>query len=222
MSGRNNDNTETSRQDEEMADQKATNVHWHEGDITREHREKILGHRGATLWFTGLSGSGKSTVAVELEGMLNELGMLSYRLDGDNVRMGINKNLGFSAEDRTENIRRIGEVAKLFVDSGVIALSSFISPYRDDRDQVRALHEAAGMDFIEVFVDCSLEAAEARDPKGLYKKARAGEIKNFTGIDDPYEKPDSPEIHLHSDQQTLEEEVNEIFSVLRERGIISK
>jgi adenylylsulfate kinase len=205
-----------------MADQKATNVHWHEGDITRQHREKILGHKGATLWFTGLSGSGKSTIAVELEGMLNELGMLSYRLDGDNVRMGINKNLGFSAEDRTENIRRIGEVAKLFVDSGVIALSSFISPYRADRDQVRALHEAAGMDFIEVYVDCSLESAEARDPKGLYKKARAGEIKNFTGIDDPYEAPDAPEIHLHSDQQTLEEEVNQIFSVLRERGIISQ
>jgi adenylylsulfate kinase len=205
-----------------MADQKATNVHWHEGDITREHREKILGHKGATLWFTGLSGSGKSTIAVELEGMLNELGMLSYRLDGDNVRMGINKNLGFSAEDRTENIRRIGEVAKLFVDSGVIALSSFISPYRADRDQVRALHEAAGMDFIEVYVDCSLESAEARDPKGLYKKARAGEIKNFTGIDDPYEAPDAPEIHLHSDQQSLEEEVNQIFSVLRERGIISQ
>jgi adenylylsulfate kinase len=205
-----------------MADQKATNVHWHEGDITREHREKILGHKGATLWFTGLSGSGKSTIAVELEGMLNELGMLSYRLDGDNVRMGINKNLGFSAEDRTENIRRIGEVAKLFVDSGVIALSSFISPYRADRDQVRALHEAAGMDFIEVHVDCSLESAEARDPKGLYKKARAGEIKNFTGIDDPYEAPDAPEIHLHSDQQSLEEEVNQIFSVLRERGIISQ
>jgi len=205
-----------------MADQKATNVHWHEGDITRQHREKILGHKGATLWFTGLSGSGKSTIAVELEGMLNELGMLSYRLDGDNVRMGINKNLGFSAEDRTENIRRIGEVAKLFVDSGVIALSSFISPYRADRDQVRALHEAAGMDFIEVYVDCSLESAEARDPKGLYKKARAGEIKNFTGIDDPYEAPDAPEIHLHSDQQSLEEEVNQIFSVLRERGIISQ
>ena len=205
-----------------MADQKATNVHWHEGDITRQHREKILGHKGATLWFTGLSGSGKSTIAVELEGMLNELGMLSYRLDGDNVRMGINKNLGFSAEDRTENIRRIGEVAKLFVDSGVIALSSFISPYRADRDQVRALHEAAGMDFIEVYVDCSLESAEARDPKGLYKKARAGEIKNFTGLDDPYEAPDAPEIHLHSDQQSLEEEVNQIFSVLRERGIISQ
>lgn len=204
-----------------MADQKATNVHWHEGDITREHREKILGQKGATLWFTGLSGSGKSTVAVELEGMLSELGVLTYRLDGDNVRMGINKNLGFSAEDRTENIRRIGEVAKLFVDSGVIALSSFISPYAADRDQVRALHAEAGMEFIEVYVDCSLEAAESRDPKGLYKKARAGEIKNFTGIDDPYEAPPAAEIHLHSDQQSLAEEVDIILTVLRERGIIS-
>lgn len=204
-----------------MAEQKATNVHWHEGDITREHRARLLGHKGATLWFTGLSGSGKSTVAVELEGMLNEMGVLAYRLDGDNVRMGINKNLGFSAEDRTENIRRIGEVAKLFVDSGVIALSSFISPYKADRDQVRALHEADDMDFIEVFVDCSLEAAEERDPKGLYKKARAGEIKNFTGIDDPYEAPDKPEIHLHSDRQTLAEEVEQILSVLRERSIIN-
>jgi adenylylsulfate kinase len=204
-----------------MADQKATNVHWHEGDITREHRGKLIGHKAATLWFTGLSGSGKSTVAVELEGTLYEMGVLSYRLDGDNVRMGINKNLGFSAEDRTENIRRIGEVAKLFVDSGVIALSSFISPYRDDRDQVRALHEEAGMEFIEIYVDCSLEAAESRDPKGLYKKARAGEIKNFTGIDDPYEEPSSPEIHLHSDQQSLAEEVAIILAALKERGIIS-
>ncbi|MEH6582572.1 MAG: adenylyl-sulfate kinase [Halioglobus sp.] len=203
-----------------MADQKATNVTWHEGDITREHRTKLLGHKGATLWFTGLSGSGKSTVAVELEGTLNELGILSYRLDGDNVRLGINKNLGFTAEDRTENIRRIGEIAKLFVDTGVIALSSFISPYSADRDEVRALHEAAGMDFIEIYVDCSLEAAESRDPKGLYKKARAGEIKNFTGIDDPYEEPRDPEIHLHSDQQSLSEEVQAILSVLRERGII--
>ncbi len=203
-----------------MAEQKATNVHWHEGDITREHRAKILGHKGATLWFTGLSGSGKSTVAVELEGVLSEMGVLAYRLDGDNVRLGINKNLGFSAEDRTENIRRIGEVAKLFVDSGVLALSSFISPYAADRDQVRTLHEEAGMDFIEVFVDCSLEAAESRDPKGLYKKARAGEIKNFTGIDDPYEAPERAEIHLRSDQQTLEEEVNMILDELRSRGII--
>ena len=204
-----------------MAEQKATNVHWHEGDITREHRGKIVGHKGATLWFTGLSGSGKSTVAVELEGTLHEMGVLSYRLDGDNVRMGINKNLGFSAEDRTENIRRIGEVAKLFVDSSVIALSSFISPYRADRDQVRALHEEAGMEFIEIYVDCSLEEAEKRDPKGLYKKARAGEIKNFTGIDDPYEEPLSPEIHLHSDQQSLEEEVTLILAALKERGIIA-
>jgi len=205
-----------------MAEQKATNVHWHEGDITSEHRQKLMGHKGATLWFTGLSGSGKSTVAVELEGVLHQMGVVSYRLDGDNVRMGINKNLGFSAEDRTENIRRIGEIAKLFVDAGTIALSSFISPYRADREQVRELHEAAGMDFIEVFVDCSLEAAESRDPKGLYKKARAGEIKNFTGIDDPYEAPTKPEIHLHSDQQSLAEEVETILLVLKERGVINK
>ena len=160
-------------------------------------------------------------MAVELEGTLNQMGVLAYRLDGDNVRMGINKNLGFSAEDRAENIRRIGEVSKLFVDSGIIALSSFISPYAADRDKVRALHEESGMDFIEIFVDCSLEAAESRDPKGLYKKARAGEIKNFTGIDDPYEAPSKPEIHLRSDQQTLEEEVQEILTVLKDRGIIS-
>ena len=132
-----------------MAEQKATNVHWHEGDITADHRGKLLGQKGATLWFTGLSGSGKSTVAVALEGALYEQKRLSYRLDGDNVRMGINKNLGFSAEDRAENIRRIGEVSKLFVDTGVIVLSSFVSPYREDRDQVRELHEQAGMDFIE-------------------------------------------------------------------------
>jgi adenylylsulfate kinase len=203
-----------------MAEQKATNVHWHEGDITREHRAKLLGHKGATLWFTGLSGSGKSTVAVELEGTLSQMGVLSYRLDGDNVRLGINKNLGFSAEDRIENIRRIGEISKLFVDAGLVTLSSFISPYRADRDTVRALHEAAGMDFIEVFVDCSLESAESRDPKGLYKKARAGEIKNFTGIDDPYEAPANPEIHLRSDQMSLEQEIDIILAALRERGII--
>ena len=203
-----------------MVEQKATNVHWHEGDITREHRQKLLGHKGATLWFTGLSGSGKSTVAVELEGRLNEMGILAYRLDGDNVRLGINKNLGFSAEDRTENIRRIGEVAKLFADCGVIALSSFISPYAADRNQVRELHDAAGMDFVEVFVDCPLAEAEDRDPKGLYKKARAGEIKNFTGIDDPYEAPAKPEVHLRSDQMSVEEEVDVILAALRERGII--
>ena len=205
-----------------LAKQKATNVTWHDGEVTRENRHEILRQKGATIWFTGLSGSGKSTVAVALENALFERGKLSYRLDGDNVRLGINKNLGFSAEDRAENIRRIGEIAKLFVDSGQIALSSFVSPYREDRDNVRKLHQEAGMEFIEVFVDCSLEAAEARDPKGLYKKARAGEIKNFTGIDDPYEAPENPELHLHSDQQTLEEEVNLILDLLRDRGIVTK
>ena len=203
-----------------MAKQVATNVHWHEGDITREDRNALLGQKGATLWFTGLSGSGKSTVAVALEGELLRRGHLAYRLDGDNVRLGINKNLGFSAEDRKENTRRIGEIAKLFVDTGVIALSSFISPYREDRDAVRALHEAGGMDFIEVFVDCSLAEAEKRDPKGLYKKARAGEIKNFTGIDDPYEAPSNPEITLRSDQMPLEQEVALLLDLLVERGII--
>ena len=203
-----------------MARQKATNVHWHKGEISRDDRAALLGHKGATLWFTGLSGSGKSTVAVALERVLFDMGILAYRLDGDNVRLGINKNLGFTTEDRSENIRRIGEVAKLFTDAGQIALSSFISPYRADREQVRALHEAAKMDFIEIFVDCSLEVAEERDPKGLYKKARAGEIKQFTGIDDPYEPPERPEIHLRSDKQGLEEEVSVILKLLRERGII--
>jgi adenylylsulfate kinase len=204
-----------------MTEQKATNVHWHEGDINRAERADLLKHGGATLWFTGLSGSGKSTIAVALEGVLYDAGVLCYRLDGDNIRLGINKNLGFSAEDRTENIRRVGEVSKLFVDAGMVVLSSFISPYREDRDRVRAIHEEAGMPFIEIFVDCSLDAAEARDPKGLYKKARAGEIKNFTGIDDPYEAPETPELHLHTDQQTLAEEVQAILELLREQKIIA-
>ena len=204
-----------------MTVMKATNVHWHEGDITREDRHRLMGQKGVTIWFTGLSGSGKSTVAVTLESALYERGKLAYRLDGDNIRLGINKNLGFSAEDRTENIRRIGEIAKLFVDSGTIALSSFISPYRDDRDKVRQLHNEASVDFIEVFVDCSLEEAEKRDPKGLYKKARAGEIKNFTGIDDPYEAPENPEIHLHTDQTTLDEEVEMIIHYLESNGFLA-
>ena len=204
-----------------MVEQKATNVHWHGGDVSRVDRHKTLGQKGATLWFTGLSGSGKSTVAVALEQALAARGKLSYRLDGDNVRLGINKNLGFSAEDRTENIRRIGEVSKLFVDTGVLVLSSFISPYREDRDQVRLLHEEADMPFIEVFVDCSLDEAEKRDPKGLYKKARAGEIKGFTGIDDPYEAPEKPEIHLHTDKMSLEEEVETLLMALEEKGLLS-
>ena len=204
-----------------MTDQKAINVHWHQGEVTREDRNQLLGQKGATLWFTGLSGSGKSTVAVALEKALFQRGKLTYRLDGDNVRLGINKNLGFSAVDRAENIRRIGEIAKLFVDSGVIALSSFISPYQADRDRVRELHAESDYAFIEIFVDCSLAAAEARDPKGLYKKARAGEIKNFTGIDDPYEAPQAAEIHLHTDKMSLEEEVELIINYLEGNGFIA-
>ncbi len=203
-----------------MTDQKATNVTWQDGEISREDRFNILRQRGVTIWFTGLSGSGKSTIAVALEQALYNMGKLSYRLDGDNVRLGINKNLGFSEEDRKENIRRIGEVAKLFGDAGTISLSSFISPYKNDRDEVRALHAAANIAFIEVHVDCSLEEAERRDPKGLYKKARAGEIKNFTGIDDPYEAPTDPEIHLHTDQMTLEEEVQIILDYLHDNSVI--
>jgi len=203
-----------------VANQKATNVTWHDGEISREDRFNILRQRGATIWFTGLSGSGKSTIAVALERALYNIGKLSYRLDGDNVRLGINKNLGFSEADRTENIRRIGEVAKLFGDAGVLSLSSFISPYKGDRDEVRALHEATGLEFIEVFVDCSLAVAEERDPKGLYKKARAGEIKNFTGIDDPYEAPENPEIHLKTDEMTLEQEVQIILDHLMSNNFI--
>lgn len=203
-----------------MAKQKATNVTWQDGEVSREDRFSILRQRGATIWFTGLSGSGKSTIAVALERALFNIGKLSYRLDGDNVRLGINKNLGFSEEDRKENIRRIGEVAKLFGDAGVISLSSFISPYQDDRDEVRELHKQAGLEFIEVFVDCSLAVAEDRDPKGLYKKARAGEIKNFTGIDDPYEAPPAAEIHLKTDEMSVEEEVGLILQHLEDNGFI--
>jgi adenylylsulfate kinase len=203
-----------------MTDVKATNVYWHDGEVSREDRNTLLKQKGATLWFTGLSGSGKSTVAVALEKALMEKGHLCYRLDGDNIRLGINKNLGFSAEDRTENIRRIGEISKLFVDTGVIVLSSFVSPYRADRDIVRELHDAGEMAFLEVFVDVPLDVAEQRDPKGLYKKARAGEIKNFTGISDPYEAPLNAELVLNSHEQSLEEEVEILLAMMTERGII--
>ena len=202
------------------AKQKATNVTWQEGLVTREDRYQILRQKGATIWFTGLSGSGKSTIAVALERALFRRGKLSYRLDGDNVRLGINKNLGFSEADRRENIRRIGEVAKLFGDAGTISLSAFISPYASDRDEVRRLHEEADLRFVEVFVDCPLSEAERRDPKGLYRRARAGEIRNFTGIDDPYEKPVKPEIHLRTDRLTVAEEVSTIIDYLERNGII--
>ena len=200
--------------------QKSTNVTWHDGEVTRADRFNRLGQKGVTIWFTGLSGSGKSTVAVALEKALHSLGKLSYRLDGDNIRLGINKNLGFSAEDRTENIRRIGEISKLYCDTGIITLNSFISPYREDRQQVRRIHEEGGYNFIEVHVNCSLECAEARDPKGLYKKARAGEIKNFTGIDDPYEAPENAEIVLNTDEMTIEEEVEAILDYLQEQRFL--
>ena len=205
-----------------MAEQKATNVTWQDGQISREDRYQILRQKGVTIWFTGLSGSGKSTIAVALEQALFDIGKLSYRLDGDNVRLGINKNLGFSEQDRKENIRRIGEIAKLFGDAGTIALSSFISPYKADRDEVRELHEAADLEFVEVFVDCSLAVAEERDPKGLYKKARAGLIKNFTGIDDPYEAPAKAEIHLKTDEMTLQQEVSIVIDYLIDNGIIMR
>lgn len=201
---------------------KATNVHWHDGEVGRLHRARMLGQVGATLWFTGLSGSGKSTIAVALENRLMAKGYLCYRLDGDNVRMGINRNLGFSAEDRTENIRRVGEVSKLFVDAGFVVLSSFISPYKADRDLARKLHEDSDMAFIEIFVDCPLAEAESRDPKGLYKKARAGEIKNFTGIDDPYEAPVNPDLTLNTKTMGLEQEVDVIIAYLEDKHLIGK
>lgn len=197
------------------------NIHWQEGEISRTDRERLIQQKGATLWFTGLSRSGKSTIAIALEKALYKRNTLSYRLDGDNIRLGINKNLGFSAEDRAENIRRIGEISKLFADCGTLSLSSFISPYRQDRDNVRDLHKQSGIHFVEVYVDCSLEVAESRDPKGLYKKARGGKIKNFTGIDDPYEPPKNPEIHLKTDQMTLEQEINAIILYLKQQGIIN-
>ena len=199
----------------------ATNVFWQDGVVTREDRIRLLGQTGFTIWFTGLSGSGKTTLAIALEQELLSQGIASYRLDGDNMRFGINKNLGFSSEDRRENIRRVGEVSKVLADAGIIALSSFISPYREDRDSVRALHERTGLHFVEVYVDCTLETAESRDPKGLYKKARRGEIKNFTGIDDPYEVPLKADIHLRSDQMTVAEEVVAVMTYLHQNDLFN-
>ena len=204
-----------------MAEQKATNITWHEGEVTSEERHKNLGQKGCTLWMTGLSGSGKSTVAVALEQVLLQRGHHAYRLDGDNIRMGLNKNLGFSPEDRDENIRRIGEVAKLFADSGMITVTSFISPYREARDMVRQLHADGGQPFFEVHVACSLEEAEKRDPKGLYKKARAGEIKGFTGIDAPFEEPENAELTIKTHEQSVEESVQQLLDLLENNGILN-
>ncbi|MHC4996842.1 MAG: adenylyl-sulfate kinase [Planctomycetota bacterium] len=203
-----------------MSQPRSTNIRWHPGDVTAEERRELAGQGGATLWFTGLSGSGKSTIACALEQALLHRGKTAYRLDGDNVRHGLNANLGFSAEDRTENIRRIGEVAKLFADACVLAVTSFISPYRADRAKVRELHERAGLTFLEVYIECPIEVAESRDPKGLYKKARAGEITGFTGIDDPYEAPEVAEIVVRSDQLSVEEAVGRILEALEARGLV--
>lgn len=200
--------------------QKSTNIQWHAGKVSREKRSELMGQKGATLWFTGLSASGKSTIAVELEYALLEMEKIAYRLDGDNIRHGLNKNLGFSKDDRQENIRRIGEVTKLFADSGVISLCSFISPYRSDRDEVRKIHEQHEIPFIEIYVDCPLEVLKERDPKGLYEKALRGEIKGFTGVDDPYEAPENMEIHLRTDEMSIEEEVNAIIQYLKEHSHI--
>ena len=205
-----------------MPENKATNITWHEGSVKRDAREALLGQKGATLWFTGLSGSGKSTTAFTLEHALVQLGRLAYVLDGDNIRLGLNKGLGFSAADREENIRRIGEVAKLFADGGVIAMTSFISPYRKDRDLCRKLHADAGLPFIEVHMATPLETCEQRDPKGLYKKARAGLIKGFTGIDDPYEAPSSAELTLDVTSLSPQEVTAQLIDYLAGRGILKK
>ena len=213
---------------------KDTNITWHEGAVTREERHKLLNQKGVTLWMTGLSASGKSTIASILEQMLLHQGKAAYRLDGDNVRFGLNKDakslkekagysedaakrfgIGFSAEDRGENIRRIGEVAKLFADAGVIAITSFISPYKKDRDAVRASNKDG--EFVEVYINVSLEQAEKRDPKGLYKKARAGEIKGFTGIDDPYEAPEKAELVIDTESLSAEDAAKKILAFLEEK-----
>lgn len=197
---------------------KATNITWHHGAVTRADREQLLRQRGVTVWFTGLSAAGKSTIAVLVEQQLVARGHLAYRLDGDNVRHGLNKNLGFSADDRAENIRRIGEVAKLFTDAGVITLASFVSPYRKDRDDVRAnLGEGQ---FVEVYVKVSVEAASKRDPKGLYQKALAGQIKGFTGVDDPYEAPERPEILLETEASTPEQSARQVLDYLDAHGFL--
>jgi adenylylsulfate kinase len=204
-----------------MTEMRATNITWHEGHVNREERAGLLKQKGITIWFTGLSGSGKSTIAFTLEHALVQRGHLAYVLDGDNIRHGLNKNLGFSAADREENIRRIGEVAKLFADSGIITMTSFISPYRKDRDTVRALHDAGNLPFVEVHVATPIGTCEQRDPKGLYKKARAGQLKNFTGIDDPYEAPFKPELTIDATNTSPQEATVLLLDYLEKQGILA-
>ena len=201
-----------------MAESRSTNITWHAGHVTRPDREQLLGQRGVTVWLTGLSGSGKSTIAVGAERELVRRGRLAYVLDGDNIRHGLNKNLGFSPEDRSENIRRIGEVAKLFTDSGVIVMTSFISPYRADRDAVRSLMPKG--DFVEVYVSATVETCEGRDVKGLYQRARKGEIPEFTGISAPHEAPLQPELLLDTNRQTVEESIEGLVAYLEKNGTL--
>jgi adenylylsulfate kinase len=203
-----------------MTEPKSKNIVWHQTTVSRAEREQISGHRGCTVWLTGLSGSGKSTIANLMEKALWERGVRSFVLDGDNVRHGLNKDLGFSPKDRTENIRRIGEVAALFTDAGVVNITAFISPYRADRDIARkAMPEGC---FIEVYVQCELDECEKRDPKGLYKKARAGEIPEFTGISAPYEAPEKPELVVDTTGQTPEQSLAVILGHLEARNYIPK
>ena len=201
-----------------MTVQKATNIKWHPGKITKDDRVKLMKQKGVTIWLTGLSGSGKSTIAVEIEHALLENKHLAYILDGDNIRHGLNKILGFSPEDRTENIRRIGEVAKLFTDANMIAITAFISPYRQDRDNVRKLLKDG--EFIEIYVKCPLDVCEQRDTKGLYKKARAGEVKEFTGISAPYEEPLHPELTIDTSTMTVDESTRTVLNYLEARGYV--
>ncbi|MEO2136200.1 MAG: adenylyl-sulfate kinase [bacterium] len=202
-----------------MTQPKSENIVWHETTVSKTEREKISGHRGCTVWLTGLSGSGKSTLANLLEKALWERGARAYVLDGDNVRHGLNKDLGFSPEDRAENIRRIGEVAALFTEAGIINVTAFISPYKGDRDKVREI--MADGDFVEVYVKCDLDECEKRDPKGLYKKARAGEIPEFTGISAPYEEPDKAELIVDTTSQSEEDCLQALLSYLEEKGYLA-
>ncbi len=198
---------------------KSSNIIYHQASVTRQRRNKLNNHRSIVLWFTGLSGSGKSTLAHALEEKLFQKGCRTFVLDGDNIRHGLNSNLDFSEKSRTENIRRVSEVSKLMMESGLIVMTAFISPFNKDRNEARKL--ISSDDFIEIYCKASLETCEARDVKGLYKRARAGEIKNYTGIDSPYEKPENPEIVIDTDQQSLEESMSNILDFLKSNGVIS-
>jgi adenylyl-sulfate kinase len=201
-------------------DVKSSNITWHHSKVSREDREKRSRHKGAVIWLTGLPCSGKSTIAVSLEEKLFQLGCNVYILDGDNIRHGLNSNLGFSPQDREENIRRIGEVAKLFYEAGVMVITAFVSPYKKDRDNVRT--KLPKGDFIEVYVKCDIAACENRDTKGLYKKARNGEVKDFTGVSAPYEEPLNPELVIDTSSENIEESVGHLLDYIKMRGYILK